>query len=133
VASPKAWSGWIGFAGLLMLIIGSIDFFQGLIAVIRKSYYAFSGNGLIIFNVQTWGWLMMIGGVVLFLVGLGLVGGASWARWVAIVLIAASLLGELGFLGTSNATVWTLTVIALQIIVLYALTAKWSEAKAAAM
>ncbi len=132
MASSKAWSGWIGFTGLLLLIIGSIDFFQGLIAVIRKSYYAFSGNGLIIFNVQTWGWLMMIGGVVLFLVGLGLVGGAGWARWVAIIVIAANLLGQLGFLGTSNASVWVLIVVALQIIVLYALTAKWHEATSAA-
>ena len=35
----------------------------------------------------------MIMGIVLFLVGLGLTGGAGWARWVAIILIAVNLLG----------------------------------------
>ena len=101
VASARAWSGWIGFAGLLLMIIGAIDFFEGLIAVIRKEYWQFTSQGLIIFNVTTWGWLAMIFGVVLFLVGLGLTGGASWARWVAIILIAVNLLGQLGWVGSS--------------------------------
>ena len=130
VASPRAWSGWIGFAGLMMMIIGAIDFFEGLIAVIRKEYYAFTPQGLIIFNTTTWGWLAMIFGIVLFLVGLGLTGGAGWARWVGIILIAVNLLGQLGWLGNSQTPIWTLTVIALQIIVLYALTARWSDAGA---
>jgi len=130
VASPRAWSGWIGFAGLMMMIIGAIDFFEGLIAVIRKEYYAFTPQGLIIFNTTTWGWLAMIFGIVLFLVGIGLTGGAGWARWVGIILIAVNLLGQLGWLGNSATPVWTLTVIALQIIVLYALTARWSDAGA---
>jgi hypothetical protein len=130
VASPRAWSGWIGFAGLMMMIIGAIDFFEGLIAVIRKEYYAFTPQGLIVFNVTTWGWFAMIFGVVLFLVGLGLTGGAGWARWVGIILISVNLLGQLGWLGNSATPVWTLTVIALQIIVLFALTARWEDAGA---
>jgi hypothetical protein len=130
VASPRAWSGWIGFAALLLMIIGAIDFFQGLIAVIRKEYYAFTPQGLIIFNVTTWGWLAMILGIIMFLVGLGLAGGAGWARWVAIILIAVNLLGTLGWLGNSSTPVWSLTLVALQIIVLYALTARWKDAEA---
>jgi len=130
VASPRAWSGWIGFAGLLIMIIGAIDFFEGLIAVIRKEYYAFTPQGLIIFNVTTWGWLAMIMGVVLFLVGLGLTGGAGWARWVAIVLIVVNLLGQIGWVGSSQHEIWALTMVALQIIVLFALTARWEDAGA---
>jgi hypothetical protein len=130
VASSRAWSGWIGFAGLMLLIIGSIDFFEGLIAVIRKEYYAFTPQGIIIFDTTTWGWLAMIMGVVLFLVGLGLTAGASWARWVAIVLLVVNLLGQLGWIGSSAYPVWTFTVVALEIIVLYALTARWSDSAA---
>ena len=96
-----------------------------MIAVIRKEYYAFTPQGLIIFNVTTWGWLAMILGIVLFLVGLGLAGGAGWARWVAIILIAVNLLGTLGWLGNSSTPIWSLTLVALQIIVFYALTARW--------
>ena len=128
MASSRTWSGWIGFAGLMMMIIGSIDFFEGLIGVIRKQYYAFTPQGIIIFDVKTWGWLAMIFGVVLFLVGLGLASGAGWARWVAIVLLIVNLLGQLGWVGSSAYPVWTFVVVALQIIVLYALTVKWSDA-----
>ena len=130
MASSRAWTGWIGFAGLLMLIIGSIDFFEGLIAVIRKEYYAFTSQGIIIFNTTTWGWLAMIFGVVLFLVGLGLVSGAGWARWTAIVLIVVNLLGQIGWVGSSQYPIWSLTMVALQIIVLFALTARWSDSGA---
>ena len=77
MASARAWSGWIGFAALMMMILGAIDFFEGLIAVIRGEYYAFTSQGIIIFDTTTWGWLAMIMGVVLFLVGLGLAGGAG--------------------------------------------------------
>ena len=31
--NSKSMAGWIGFAGLVMLILGGINFFQGLIAV----------------------------------------------------------------------------------------------------
>jgi hypothetical protein len=129
VASARAWSGWIGFAGLLLLIIGAIDFFEGLIAVIRGEYYVVHGSQLIVFDTTTWGWLTMILGVILFLVGLGLAGGAGWARWTAIVLLVVNLLAQLGWLGNSAYPLWTLTLVTLEIIVLYALTAKWSEAE----
>ena len=131
MASARAWSGWIGFAGLMLMILGAIDFFEGLIAVIRGEYYAFTSQGLIIFDTTTWGWLAMIMGVVLFLVGLGLTGGASWARWVAIILLVVNLLGNIGWVGSSDHQIWALTVVALEIIVLYALTARWSDAGAA--
>ena len=80
----------------------------------------------LIFDTTTWGWLAMIMGVVLFLVGLGLTGGAGWARWVAIILLVVNLLGNIGWVGSSQYPIWALTVVALEIIVLYALTARWS-------
>ena len=38
------WGGWIAFAGWLMIIVGLLDFFQGLIAIIRKEYYAIAAR-----------------------------------------------------------------------------------------
>jgi hypothetical protein len=73
----------------------------------------------------------MIMGIVLFLGGLGLTGGAGWARWVAIILLVVNLLGNIGWVGSSQYQIWALTVVALEIIVLYALTARWSDAGAA--
>ena len=123
----RRWDGWTGFAALLLVIVGAIDFFEGLIAVIRKQYYVLTPSQIIIFDVKTWGWITMLLGVIIFLVGLGLAGGASWARWTAIVVIGFNLVEQLGWLGSTAYPLWTLSVIALGILALYALTVRWRD------
>jgi hypothetical protein len=132
VASRTAWAGWVAFAGLLLMVIGGLNFFQGLIAVIRDQYYLVGDNGALVLDVSQWGWVMMIWGVVLVLVGYGLVSAASWARWTAILVVSLNFIAQLGYDGSGGYTLWSLTVIALNIIVLYALIVRWDEAKAAA-
>jgi hypothetical protein len=125
----SGWTGWIGFAGVLMVIIGGIDFFEGLIAAIRGSYYAVGPNQIIVFDTTTWGWLTIIWGIILVLVGFGLLAGASWARWVAIVAISFNFFTQLGFTGSAAYPLWSLTGLILNIIVLYALIVHWDAAK----
>ncbi len=128
--NSKSMAGWIGFAGILMLIIGSIDFFQGLIALFEDEYFVVTASGFLVVDLTGWGWIMMIWGVLLVIAGLGLAAAQAWARWFAIVVVSLNFLAQLGFLGNSQTPLWSLTVIALNIIVLYALTARWSESKA---
>ncbi len=128
--NSKSMAGWIGFAGIVMLIIGGIDFFQGLIALFEDEYYVVTGSGFLVFDLTGWGWVMLIWGVLLALAGLGLLAGQGWARWFAIVVVALNFIAQLGFLGNSDTPLWSLTVIALNIIVLFALTARWSESEA---
>ena len=77
-------TGWISFAAIMMMIVGSIDFFEGLIAVVRGKYYVVSSNQIIVFNLSTWGWLTLIWGIVLVLAGAALWSGAGWARWLTV-------------------------------------------------
>ena len=114
----------------MLLIVGAIDFFQGLIAVFEDEYYVPTGSGFLVFDLTGWGWTMMIWGVLLVLAGLGLGAGQGWARWFAIVVVSLNFIAQLGFLGNTQNTLWSLTGIALSIIVLYALTARWSESRA---
>jgi hypothetical protein len=114
-------------------MIGSIEFFEGLIAVFRNNYFVATPNQIIVFDTTTWGWITMILGALIVLVGLGLVSGAGWARWTAIVLLLVNLLEQLAWLGNSAYPLWTLTVIALEIVVLYALTVRWSDRTVGAM
>ena len=118
-------AGWIGFAAIMMLVIGSLTFFEGLIAVIRKQYYALTANGVLVVDVRTWGWIMIFWGILLALVGLALLGGSLWARWFTVALASLNIIGQLGFLGSSQYPLWTLTVIALNIVVIYALVVRW--------
>jgi predicted membrane metal-binding protein len=122
------WSGWISFAGLMIIIIGGLDFFQGLIAVIRGEYYAVTATQIVVVDLTAWGWIMMIWGVVLLLAGFGLLSGATWARWFAIVVGSLNVVAQLGFVGSSQYPLWALTVLALTIVVLYALIVRWNDA-----
>ena len=121
------WTGWIGFAGLLMVVIGAIDFFEGLIAVIRGQYYVLTPSQIIVFDTKTWGWLTLLWGIVVVLAGWGLLTGAGWARWFAIVVGSLTLLEQLAFVGSASYPLWALAVLAFTVIVLWALMVHWDE------
>ena len=125
--NSKSMAGWIGFAGILMVIIGGIDFFQGLIALFEDEYFVPTGSGFLVFDLTGWGWTMLIWGVLLVLGGFGLVAGQGWARWFAIVVVALNFIAQLGFLGNSQYPLWSLTAVGLSLVVLFALTVRWSE------
>jgi hypothetical protein len=127
--NSKSMAGWIGFAAIVLVIVGAIDFFQGLIAVFEDNYYVPTASGFLVFDLTGWGWTMMIWGVLLVLAGLGLGAGQGWARWFAIVVVSLNFIAQLGFLGNTQYPLWSLTGIALSIVVLYALTARWSESE----
>ena len=130
VRTSTAWTGWVGFAAIMLVIIGAIDFFEGLIAVIRGSYYQYTPQGIVVFSTKEWGWIHIIVGILLILIGLALAAKSGWARWAAVIVIIVNLLAQLGWLGSSAYPLWSLTVITLQIIVLFALTARWGEVSA---
>jgi hypothetical protein len=129
MATNERWTGWIGFAGMLLVIIAMVDFFEGLIAIIRGQYYAITPNQIVLFDLKTWGWITLIWAVIIGLTGLGLLGGSSWARWTAIVLISINFLTQLGFAGSAAYPLWALTVQILNLVVLYALTVHWSATR----
>src|SRR5436190_24078239 len=98
----KSMAGWIGFAGIMMLIVGAIDFFQGIIAIFEDQYFVPTRSGFLVVDLTSWGWFMLIWGVLLVLSGLGLLAAQGWARWVGIVLVSLNILGQLGFVGSSD-------------------------------
>ena len=115
--NSKSMAGWIGFAGILMLIIGAIDFIQGLIALFEDDYYLVTRSGFLVVDVTGWGWIMLIWGVLLVLAGLGLLGGQGWARWFTILVVGVNFFAQLGFLGNSQYPLWALTALTLNVIV----------------
>jgi hypothetical protein len=123
----STWTGWIGFAAIMLVLIGSITFFEGLVAIIRDEYYVVTGGQVLLFDLTTWGWIMLFWGIILFLAGLGLAAQSGWARWFTIIVVTLNLLAQLGFLGNTQYPLWTLVVIGLEITVLYALTVRWGQ------
>ena len=127
--NSKSMAGWIGFAGILIMIVGMLDFFQGLIAIIRDNYYVLTPQQIIVFDLTAWGWIMLIWGLVVAAAGAALVAGRSWARWFAIVVGGLNFIVQLGFVGSSQYTLWALTVVAMNVLVLYALIVRWGDVR----
>jgi|SRR6516165_2842138 uncharacterized membrane protein (DUF2068 family) len=119
---------WVDLAAFLMMLAGAIDGLQGLIAIVRNKYYSFTPNQILVVDLTTWGWILLVWGVVVALAGAGLWLRSEAARWFAVVLLLLNLIGELTFAGAHGSTLWAVTANLLTVIVLYALIVRWEGA-----
>lgn len=125
------WVGWGYFAAIMLLVAGIFDAIYGLMAVIGPdSAYFVTNEGLFLMDVAGWGWWHLIIGIVLILASLALFAGATWARVVAIILAIVNAIGQLFLLPAQPW--WSLIVIVLDILVIYALTVHGRELRKAA-
>jgi hypothetical protein len=117
--------GWTYFAALMMIMLGFWHAIAGLSGIIKKALYSPGGqlgDGYFLkFNVQTWGWIHLIIGIVILLAGFGLLGGAVWARTVGVIMAIVSALA--GFAWLPYYPVWGTLIIAIAVAVTWALTA----------
>lgn len=118
-------SYWIAFAGVMMLILGCLDVIWGIAAIANNEVVVVGGHGVIVFDITTWGWVQLILGVVIGLIGLGLLVGNAVARWAALgVLVINAVLQVVWF---SAAPLWALLIIALDVVIIYQLMVNWAE------
>ncbi|KQW05934.1 hypothetical protein ASC66_10475 [Leifsonia sp. Root4] len=130
VNEPTGWVGWIGFAGIILILNGVFSAVQGFMALLgSNTYYLVSSGTLFLFDITGWGWWNIIIGALLVLTGIALFGGATWARIIAVILAALSAVGQMLLLPAQPW--WALIVIAIDILVIYAVTAHGREVKAA--
>jgi len=122
------WTGWVVFASIMLAVVGGINIIQGLAALFDDSIFVVrSGDQLLIADFDTWGVALLVFGAAQAGAGLGLNSGHGWARIVAIVVACISILGQTLFL--SAYPIWSVMIIAIDVIVIYALTARWAEAR----
>src|SRR4051812_32149541 len=126
-SSSRSYAGWVGFASITVLVLAGITAFEGLIAIIRDKYFVVTGSQVIVFDLSHWGWVMLAWGALFALAGLGLAAQRGWARWFTLVLASLNVLGQLGFVGSTQYPLWTLSAIALDVVVLFALTVRWES------
>jgi hypothetical protein len=128
--TPTGWVGWIGFAATILLLSGLFSIVQGLAALIGPdTYYASVEGSLVIFDVQGWGWTSLIFGVLMILAGGALLSGRTWARIAVVVLAIISATAAL--LMVPAQPWWSLILIALDVLVIYAVVAHGDELREA--
>jgi hypothetical protein len=117
--------GWVTFAGAMMVIIGWLNFFYGLAAILNGTVVVVGGHGPLIADVTAWGWVTLILGVILMNVGVGLLRGVEWARWPGTFLVALNAIEQVWIFPA--APLWAFIVILLDVIIIYHLTARWEQ------
>lgn len=125
-ASP--WVGWIGFAAIIMILLGSLHIFQGLVALFKDEYFLVGQNGLAV-NVDftAWGWAHLVGGIIVLVAGFCVLAGQMWARIVGVLLALVSAIANVAFLAAYP--LWSVIMIALAVVVIMALTVHGSDIK----
>ncbi len=125
---PSGWVGWVIFAGVVMITLGAFHIIDGLVALFEKSYYLVTSSHLVVHvNYSAWGWTHLALGALFILVGFGVLAGQTWARVVGIALAVISAIINLAFLAAYP--VWGVILIALDIVVIYALAMHGREVK----
>jgi hypothetical protein len=111
-----------------MAMLGTFHIFAGLVALFNDDYYLVGKSGLLV-NVDftAWGWVHVIGGIIVILAGVGVFAGQVWARTVGVVIALGSAVLNLAFL--SAYPLWSLIMIALDVVVILALTVHGSDIK----
>ena len=93
---------------------------EELIAVLDDGFYFVHPNGLVVnVDYSTWGWAHIIIGVVAVLAGVGLLAGNMVGRVVGVGIAFMSALVNLALV--SAYPVWSIMLIALDVIVIYAI------------
>lgn len=126
--TASRFAGWIAFAGMVMAMLGSFHMLQGLVALFKDDYLLVAESGLLVsVDYTTLGWTYLLGGLLIFLAGLGLFTGKGWARGVAVVFAAISAISNFALLEVYP--LWALIMIAMNVVVIYAVTVHGGEMK----
>jgi hypothetical protein len=116
--SPWA-NGLTIFAAAMMMIIGFWQALAGIAAVAQDKVYAATPEYIYAFDVTGWGWIHLLLGILIICAGVAVFMGSTWARMVAIVLASLSMIANFAFI--PHYPVWSLTIIALDAAVIWAL------------
>lgn len=106
------------FAGALMIMTGVFHVLQGLVALLNDEFYVVGAEYIFQFDITTWGWVHVVLGLVVALAGVALFRGAVWARTVAVIMAGLSMVASFAWM--PYYPVWSITIIAFDVLVIWA-------------
>ena len=113
--------GLTTLAAVLMMLSGVWGFLEGLAAIIRGGFFVVLPSYAYSTSPTSWGWIHLILGVLVFATGVALLGDALWARIAGIVLASFSAIAN--FLFIPYYPVWSIVLIAIDLLIIWALLA----------
>jgi hypothetical protein len=116
--------GMVIFAAMLLLVVGLFNVIDG-IAAIANSHLFVANAHYVIGDLRAWGWVALILGLLQLLAGIGVMVGNQAARWFGVGVIGLNLIGQLFFVPAYP--FWSLAIIAMDVVAMYALCAHGSR------
>jgi len=113
--------GWTVFAAFIMIMLGAWWIIAGLVALVNDDFFVATRDYIFKFDTTTWGWILLITGILVLLAGFGLFRGAVWARTVGVIMALLATL--IGFAWLPWYPFWAILFIVAAISVMWALTA----------
>ena len=121
--TTSGWAvGFTAFAAMMMILIGFFQAAMGLVAVFNQEFYVATENYIFAFDVATWGWIHLIWGVIVLIAGFSVLSGQTWARAVGTIIAIISAIEAFAFIPYQP--FWSIIVIALSVMVIWALTTR---------
>jgi hypothetical protein len=121
-STATGWTGWVYFAGILMILRGFSQAFLGITALINNQYLLVSGHNSLVLttaNTTSWGWVDLAVGVLVLAAGFSLLHGSTWARFLGVIFAGFSFLVNMAFLTVFP--VWAVVAMIVDVLVMYAL------------
>lgn len=119
-------SGPILFAGGMLVITGLMQVFIGTAALVHDKIYDGTIQYLFAFELTAWGWAQLVTGILSVAAGFGALRGLTWARLTGIGLSVLSMVIQ--FLFIPHYPIWSSLVIAVDILIIWALATYRREA-----
>jgi hypothetical protein len=128
--SPESWSGWVRFGGIVMVVTGTFSVLEGILALAAPTTYVTIDGAVLAIDLVAWGWLHLVLGVLVLATGVALLGRdvPGWARALGIGLVTVNMIVQLAWLPAYP--IWSILVLALDVLVLYALMVTWDDTPA---
>jgi hypothetical protein len=123
MASTQTVSPWAHgiavFAGVVMIVGGAFQALEGLAGIVRDKWLVVLPQYIYAFDLTLWGWIHLLVGLALLVIGIFLLRGQTWARVAG--MVAAAISAILNFVWLPYSPWWALMIIAIDILVIWAL------------
>lgn len=113
---------WVVFAGIMILIVGVMNVIYGIAAIDQSTFFVQDAKYVVFNDLNTWGWILLVVGVIQLIAAFGIWSRRGWGRWIGIVSASGNAILQLLFI--SAFPLAALALFAVDVAVIYGL-ASW--------
>jgi ABC-type uncharacterized transport system permease subunit len=125
--TDSGWMGWIGFAALMLALVGIFHMIAGFAGLFQEDVYGVTANAVWVFDYSQWGWIHIFGGLLAFLAAGSLAQGHMYGRIIAVLVAMASVVANMAFVPIYP--VWSIMMATVGVLVIWAVTVHGGELK----